>query len=270
MPLRRSWQPSTRTRARGRRDAAEPSSRPRPPSRSKNRSLRDRVAGGGCSAGAENQSSPRQFRPRTARGRGAQSRPERLHRRQVAPSARPPGAGRRGGWPRSAEARPTRRVGRGADCREQPSRRAEEAVEEPQVLVPHRPAGKRLTIAAVAAGVLFVGAAGVRRARRCSRTWPTARWCDTKLDVARTAANAITTLWTYTPDNMESLPDRSATLPWRRLRQRVPQVHRRDRRPQQAGAGHQHHRGDGRGGGDAHPDRRPPRSSTPTRWRPAR
>jgi Mce-associated membrane protein len=33
---------------------------------------------------------------------------------------------------------------------------------------------------------------------------------DTKLDVARTAANAITTLWTYTPDNIESLPDRSA------------------------------------------------------------
>ena len=32
----------------------------------------------------------------------------------------------------------------------------------------------------------------------------------TKLDIARTAANAITTLWTYTPDNMESLPDRSA------------------------------------------------------------
>ncbi len=33
---------------------------------------------------------------------------------------------------------------------------------------------------------------------------------DTKLDIATTAAEAITTLWTYTPDNMESLPDRSA------------------------------------------------------------
>ena len=33
---------------------------------------------------------------------------------------------------------------------------------------------------------------------------------DTKLDIARTAAEAITTLWTYTPDNMESLADRSA------------------------------------------------------------
>ncbi len=33
---------------------------------------------------------------------------------------------------------------------------------------------------------------------------------DTKLDIARTAANAITTLWSYTPDNMDTLADRSA------------------------------------------------------------
>ncbi|MCX2934368.1 Mce protein [Mycobacterium sp. CVI_P3] len=33
---------------------------------------------------------------------------------------------------------------------------------------------------------------------------------DTKLDIARTAAEAITTLWTYTPDDMDALPDRSA------------------------------------------------------------
>lgn len=32
----------------------------------------------------------------------------------------------------------------------------------------------------------------------------------TKLRVARTAANAITTLWTYTPDNMDKLADRAA------------------------------------------------------------
>lgn len=32
----------------------------------------------------------------------------------------------------------------------------------------------------------------------------------TKLNVARTAANAITTLWTYTPENMDSLADRAA------------------------------------------------------------
>ncbi len=33
---------------------------------------------------------------------------------------------------------------------------------------------------------------------------------QTKLEIARTAASAITTLWTYTPDDMEKLPDRSA------------------------------------------------------------
>ena len=33
---------------------------------------------------------------------------------------------------------------------------------------------------------------------------------DTKLDIARTAANAITTLWTYTPDDMDKLADRSS------------------------------------------------------------
>ncbi len=33
---------------------------------------------------------------------------------------------------------------------------------------------------------------------------------DTKLEIARTAANAITTLWTYTPDDMDKLADRSS------------------------------------------------------------
>jgi Mce-associated membrane protein len=33
---------------------------------------------------------------------------------------------------------------------------------------------------------------------------------DTKFAIAETAANAITTLWTYTPDDMDKLPERSA------------------------------------------------------------
>jgi Mce-associated membrane protein len=81
--------------------------------------------------------------------------------------------------------------------------------EEAQVLVPHRSAGKRLTIAAVAAGVVFVGAAAFAGATLQSYLADRAL-VHTKLDIARTAANAITTLWTYTPDNMDSLPDRSA------------------------------------------------------------
>jgi Mce-associated membrane protein len=86
---------------------------------------------------------------------------------------------------------------------------AEEAPREDQVLVPHRPAGKRLTIAAVAAGVVFVGAAAFAGATLQPYLADRAL-VHTKLDIARTAANAITTLWTYNPDNMESLPDRAA------------------------------------------------------------
>jgi Mce-associated membrane protein len=77
--------------------------------------------------------------------------------------------------------------------------------------VPHRPAGKRLLIAATAAAVLFVGAAGFAGATVQPYLADRAE-VDTKLDVARTAASAISTLWTYTPDNMEALPDRAASF----------------------------------------------------------
>jgi Mce-associated membrane protein len=85
----------------------------------------------------------------------------------------------------------------------------DEAPQDDQILVAHRPAGKRLTVAAVAASVVFVGAAAFAGATLQSYLADRAL-VHTKLDVARTAANAITTLWTYTPDNMDSLPDRSA------------------------------------------------------------
>ncbi|PXX05144.1 mammalian cell entry protein [Mycolicibacterium moriokaense] len=89
---------------------------------------------------------------------------------------------------------------------------AAEAVAAPQeapVLVPHRPAGKRLTIAAAAAGVVFVGAAAFAGATLEPYLADRAL-VHTKLDIAKTAANAITALWTYNPDNMEALPDRAA------------------------------------------------------------
>ena len=85
----------------------------------------------------------------------------------------------------------------------------EEAPEPDVILVPHRPAGRRLKIMAVAAAALFVGAAAFAAATLQPYLADRAM-VDTKLDVARTAANAITTLWSYTPDNMDSLPDRSA------------------------------------------------------------
>jgi Mce-associated membrane protein len=78
-----------------------------------------------------------------------------------------------------------------------------------RVLVPHRPAGKRLLVAATAAAVLFVAAAAFAGATLQPYLAERAA-VDTKLDVARTAASAISTLWTYTPDNMEALPDRAS------------------------------------------------------------
>jgi Mce-associated membrane protein len=91
---------------------------------------------------------------------------------------------------------------------EEPIQDANEPVED-VVLVPHRPAGKRPLIAATAAAVLFV--AGAAFAGATLQPYLANRAAvDTKLDVARTAASAISTLWTYTPDNMEALPDRAA------------------------------------------------------------
>jgi Mce-associated membrane protein len=86
---------------------------------------------------------------------------------------------------------------------------AEDTPQEEQILVPHRPAGKRLTIAAAAAGAVFVAAAAFGGATLQPYLADRAL-VHTKLDIARTAANAITTLWTYTPDNMDKLPERSA------------------------------------------------------------
>jgi Mce-associated membrane protein len=81
---------------------------------------------------------------------------------------------------------------------------------EPEpILVPHQPAGRRLKAVAVAAGVLFIAAAGFAGAALQPYLADRAV-AHTKFEIARTAADAITTLWTYTPDDMETLPQRSA------------------------------------------------------------
>jgi Mce-associated membrane protein len=77
------------------------------------------------------------------------------------------------------------------------------------VLVAHRPAGRALKLVAVAAGVLFVAAAAFAGATIQPYLADRAA-VQTKFSIAETAANAITTLWTYTPDDMDKLPDRSA------------------------------------------------------------
>lgn len=74
--------------------------------------------------------------------------------------------------------------------------------------VPHRPAGRALKTAAVVAAALFV-AAGAFAGATAQRYLSDRALVHTKVEVARTATNAITTLWTYTPEDMESLPDRA-------------------------------------------------------------
>jgi Mce-associated membrane protein len=77
-----------------------------------------------------------------------------------------------------------------------------------QILVPHRTAGRGLKVAAVVAGALFVGATAFAGATIQPYLADRAA-AHTKFEIAETAADAITTLWTYTPDDMDSLPDRA-------------------------------------------------------------
>lgn len=70
-------------------------------------------------------------------------------------------------------------------------------------------AGKWAGIAAAVAAVLFVGSAVFAGATLHPYLNDRATTA-TKLKVAQTAANAITTLWTYTPENMDKLADRAS------------------------------------------------------------
>lgn len=67
--------------------------------------------------------------------------------------------------------------------------------------------GVRLAVAVAAAA--FVGAAAFAGAAAQPYLLDRAE-VATKLDIARTAARAIHTLWNYTPENMDSLPDRAS------------------------------------------------------------
>ncbi|OBA61266.1 mammalian cell entry protein [Mycobacterium sp. 1100029.7] len=71
-------------------------------------------------------------------------------------------------------------------------------------------AGKWAAIAISVAAALFVGSAAFAGATMQPYLSDRAA-AATKLTVARTAAKAITTLWTYTPENMDSLADRAAS-----------------------------------------------------------
>jgi Mce-associated membrane protein len=76
-------------------------------------------------------------------------------------------------------------------------------------LAARKPVGRALVVSVIVAAALFV-CAGAFAGAMLQPYLADKAAVDTKLDIARTATNAITTLWTYTPDNMETLPDRSA------------------------------------------------------------
>jgi len=85
----------------------------------------------------------------------------------------------------------------------------EEKPDDKTILIERKPARRWQAVAVAAAAVLFVGAGAFAGAT--VQPYLTDRaLVDIKLDVARTAAKAITTLWTYTPDDMDTLPDRTA------------------------------------------------------------
>ncbi|BBZ46340.1 hypothetical protein [Mycobacterium parmense] len=72
-----------------------------------------------------------------------------------------------------------------------------------------RPAGRWLGVAVAVAAALFVGSAAFAGAAVQPYLNDRAT-AATKMKIARTAADAITTLWTYTPENMDTLADRAA------------------------------------------------------------
>jgi Mce-associated membrane protein len=76
-------------------------------------------------------------------------------------------------------------------------------------LAERKPVTRRLRVAMAAAAAIFVAAAGFAGAMLQPYLADRAV-VNTKLNVARTAASAITSLWTYTPDDMDRLADRSA------------------------------------------------------------
>jgi len=86
---------------------------------------------------------------------------------------------------------------------------SEQADEQPVETVERKPAGRRMTIAVAVAAALFV-AAGAFGGAMLQPYLSDRIVAQTKLDIARTATDAITTLFTYTPDDMAQLPARSA------------------------------------------------------------
>jgi Mce-associated membrane protein len=112
-------------------------------------------------------------------------------------------------WRRAKPAEPLAAEDEGESDGAESDGETTESKPDEYVLVPHRTAGRRLKIAALAAGALFVAASAFAGATLQPYLSDRAE-VQVKLDVARTAQAAITTLWTYTPQDMDKLQQRAA------------------------------------------------------------
>ncbi|MBV8965400.1 MAG: Mce protein [Mycobacteriaceae bacterium] len=105
-------------------------------------------------------------------------------------------------------------LGDSADVAEFPAEETEEAADAAQEGPAPRRAGRKqvgrpMAIAVAVAAVLFVAAAAFGGAMLQPYLADRAV-ANTKMDIARTATAAITTLFTYTPEDMDQLPARTA------------------------------------------------------------
>jgi Mce-associated membrane protein len=72
-----------------------------------------------------------------------------------------------------------------------------------------KPVRRRLAVAVIAVAAVFVGSTAFAGAMVEPYLVDRAT-VNTKLEIVRTASDAITTLWTYTPENVDTLADRAA------------------------------------------------------------
>jgi Mce-associated membrane protein len=87
-------------------------------------------------------------------------------------------------------------------------RSTEDGGDEPIFRV-RKPVRRRLAITVIAVAALLVGSGAFAGATVQPYLVDRAA-VNTKLEIARTASDAITTLWTYTPQNIDTLADRAA------------------------------------------------------------
>jgi Mce-associated membrane protein len=94
------------------------------------------------------------------------------------------------------------------DAEEFPAEAPDDEEPEAEPVGP-KPVGRRMVVAVAVAAALFV-AAGAFGGAMLQPYLADRTVANTKLNIARTAAAAITTLFTYTPDDMDQLSARSA------------------------------------------------------------